>query len=124
MRQVLSQSGMDWSASTGVAHLARLMIPSMKWQQIQHGLLHGTALECRGGAGVHLPVATWKAHDGAITSLTFYRHLGDTPEQPPIKLATAGEYCARQNMRSDGSLPLPKSTLLVKVAFELRALPT
>mmetsp|Transcript_12197 Transcript_12197/g.36597 ORF Transcript_12197/g.36597 Transcript_12197/m.36597 type:complete len:1238 (-) Transcript_12197:225-3938(-) len=45
----------------------------------------------RGGAGVHSPVATWKAHDGAITGLTFYRHLGDTPEQPPIKLATAGE---------------------------------
>lgn len=44
----------------------------------------------RGAAGQHAPVASWKAHDGAVTALTFYRHLEDTPEQPPIKLATAG----------------------------------
>lgn len=44
----------------------------------------------RGTAGQHAPVASWKAHDGAVTALTFYRHLEDTPEQPPIKLATAG----------------------------------
>lgn len=48
-------------------------------------------LDCRGGGGMHAPVASWRAHDGAVTSMTFYRHLGDTPERPQIKLATAGE---------------------------------
>lgn len=77
-------------------------VPSIERQHTHHSLLEGAAVERRGGAGVHSPVATWKAHDGAITGLTFYRHLGDTPEQPPIKLATAGERRARQNKRSGG----------------------
>lgn len=39
----------------------------------------------------HAPVATWKAHDGPVSSLTFFRHLTGTPEQPPLRLVTAGD---------------------------------
>jgi hypothetical protein len=41
-------------------------------------------------SSVHAPVATWKAHDGPVSSLTFFRHLTDTPEQPQLRLATSG----------------------------------
>ncbi len=48
------------------------------------------SLATSGGAGAHAPVATWKAHEGPVNSLTFYRHLTDSPEQPALRLATAG----------------------------------
>ena len=52
-----------------------------------------------GPGGAHVPVATWKAHEGPVNSLTFYRHLEENPEQPPLKLASAGaaDICSRHS---------------------------
>lgn len=38
----------------------------------------------------HIPVATFKAHDGAVLSMTFFRMLETTPERPALYLATTG----------------------------------
>lgn len=39
----------------------------------------------------HCPVASFKAHEGPVLSLTFFRLLVSTPEQPELQLATSGE---------------------------------
>lgn len=38
----------------------------------------------------HMPVATFKAHDGAVLSMSFFRMLESTPERPRLFLATTG----------------------------------
>ena len=38
----------------------------------------------------HIPVASFKAHDGPVNSMTFFRVLGADPERPPLRLATTG----------------------------------
>ncbi len=38
----------------------------------------------------HIPVASFKAHEGPVNSMTFFRVLGADPERPPLRLATTG----------------------------------
>ena len=44
-------------------------------------------------------MASFKAHDGPVNSMTFFRVLGADPERPPLRLATTGALLAGKDGR-------------------------
>jgi WD40 repeat protein len=71
-------------------------------------------------SNVHAPVATWKAHDGPVSSLTFFRHLTKTPEQPQLRLATSGADAAVSHAVDDAhTLRHPGAVTSIRLSHSL-----
>jgi len=52
----------------------------------------------------HIPVASFKAHEGPVNSMTFFRVLGADPQRPPLRLATTGAVLPAKDRRSGAVL--------------------